>query len=55
VKVENATVGESKGTVSLASGKQTALLATDFGVNLWDLEKNAGFLQTTFKKLDAQS
>jgi len=28
----------------LASGKQTALLASDFGITLWDLERNAGFL-----------
>jgi len=36
-KVENGTIGEKKGTVSLASGKQTALLASDNSISLWDL------------------
>jgi WD40 repeat protein len=54
-KVENGTIGDSKGTVSLASGKQTALLASESSVHLWDLERNACFLQTNFSKLDSQS
>jgi hypothetical protein len=35
--VENGTIGDAQGTVSLASGKQTALLSSNFSIHLWDL------------------
>lgn len=54
-KVENATIGQAKGTLSLASGKQVALLGSDNNVILWDLEKNTSTLQNGFTKLDQQS
>lgn len=54
-KVENATIGQAKGTLSLASGKQVALLGSDNNVILWDLEKNTSTLQNGFNKLDQQS
>ena len=37
-------ITEPKGIVTLASGKQTALLASDHNITLWDLDRNIPFL-----------